>query len=207
MVNENQTLVLGSARGARCVVRDFHRADRIGGRPGHHAPPRPLIIRRNRYSHPAGTGSRRHPPTTSRCSDLATDATGCRNTGTAPSMRLLPSRTKCIGYCRVRRRANIHDRKNTETRPPCRGRLRAKRNFPNRSRRGKSRSPTSPDPALRRMVDRIDKAMKGRRSLESALAELEGKYQMRPSAELARMMEQLKAEIAIRKRRPNRQPG
>ena len=111
MVNENQTLVLGSARGARCVVRDFHRADRIGGRPGHHAPPRPLIIRRNRYSHPAGTGSRRHPPTTSRCSDLATDATGCRNTGTAPSMRLLPSRTKCIGYCRVRRRANIHDRK------------------------------------------------------------------------------------------------
>ena len=57
------------------------------------------------------------------------------------------------------------------------------------------------------MVDRIDKAMKGRRSLESALAELEGKYQMRPSAELARMMEQLKAEIAIRKQRPTRQPG
>jgi len=57
------------------------------------------------------------------------------------------------------------------------------------------------------MVDRIDKAMKGRRSLESALAELEAKYRTRPSAELARMMEQLKAEIAIRKRRPKPQPG
>jgi hypothetical protein len=57
------------------------------------------------------------------------------------------------------------------------------------------------------MVDRIDKAIKGRRSLESALAELEGKYRICPSAELARMMEQLKAEIAIRKRQPNRQPG
>jgi len=57
------------------------------------------------------------------------------------------------------------------------------------------------------MADRIDKAMKGRRSLESALAELEAKYRTRPSAELARMMEQLKAEIAIRKRRPNPQPG
>jgi len=54
------------------------------------------------------------------------------------------------------------------------------------------------------MVDRIDKAMKGRRSLESALAEREGKYRTRPSAELARMMEQLKAEIAFRNRRPNR---
>ena len=111
MVNETELWCWGTARGARCVVRDLHRADRIGGRPGHHAPPRPLIIRRNRYRHPAGTGSRRRPPTTSRCSDLATDATGCRNTGTAPSMRLLPSRTKCIDYCRVRRRANIQDRK------------------------------------------------------------------------------------------------
>jgi phosphotransferase system HPr-like phosphotransfer protein len=55
------------------------------------------------------------------------------------------------------------------------------------------------------MVDRIDKAMKGRRSLESALAELETKYRTRPSAELARMMEQLKAEITIRKRRPKPQ--
>jgi phosphotransferase system HPr-like phosphotransfer protein len=57
------------------------------------------------------------------------------------------------------------------------------------------------------MVDRIDKAMKGRRSLESALAELETKYRTRPSAELARMMEQLKAEITIRKRRPKPQAG
>jgi hypothetical protein len=57
------------------------------------------------------------------------------------------------------------------------------------------------------MVDQIDKAMNGRRSLENALAELEAKYRTRPSAELARMMEQLKAEIAIRKRRPNPQAG
>ena len=44
------------------------------------------------------------------------------------------------------------------------------------------------------MADRIDKAMKGRRSLESALAELEGKYQMRPSAELARMIAAAESE-------------
>jgi hypothetical protein len=38
------------------------------------------------------------------------------------------------------------------------------------------------------------------RSLETALAELQAKYQSHPTAELARMIEQLKAEIAIRKR-------
>ena len=51
------------------------------------------------------------------------------------------------------------------------------------------------------MVDGIEKAIKGRRSLESALAELEAKYQKRPTPELARMKEQLKAEIAIRRQR------
>ena len=38
------------------------------------------------------------------------------------------------------------------------------------------------------------------RSLEEALANLLAKYQWRPSAELARMIEQLQAEIADRKR-------
>jgi hypothetical protein len=207
MVNETELWCWGTARGARCVVRDLHRADRIGGRPGHHAPPRPLIIRRNRYNHPAGTGSRRRSPNRqpvfrfgNRCDGLSQYRNHAFNAAVAEqnkTHRLLPCPTP----------RKYPGPQNTETRPPCRGRLRAKRNFPNRSRREKSRSPTSPDPALRRMVDRIDKAIKGRRSLESALAELEGKYRMRPSAELARMMEQLKAEIAIRKRRPNRQPG
>ena len=47
------------------------------------------------------------------------------------------------------------------------------------------------------MVDGIEKAINRRRSLESALAELEAKYQRQPSPELARMMEQLKAEIDV----------
>jgi len=55
-------------------------------------------------------------------------------------------------------------------------------------------------PTIVRMVGKVEKAMKERRSLESALAELKAKYEKRPSAELARMMEQLRAEIAIRKR-------
>jgi hypothetical protein len=50
------------------------------------------------------------------------------------------------------------------------------------------------------MVDRIEKALRNRRSLENALAELEAKYETQPSAELARMMEQLRVEIATRKR-------
>ena len=51
------------------------------------------------------------------------------------------------------------------------------------------------------MIDGIEKAINRRRSLESALAELEAKYQRQPSPELARMMEQLKAEIATRQQR------
>jgi hypothetical protein len=50
------------------------------------------------------------------------------------------------------------------------------------------------------MVDDIDEVMKARRSLQQALAEMEANYQRRPSATLARMIEQLKAELAIRKR-------
>jgi len=41
------------------------------------------------------------------------------------------------------------------------------------------------------------------RSLEAALADLRAEFQKRPRGELARMIEQLEAEIAIR-RRPSR---
>jgi hypothetical protein len=50
------------------------------------------------------------------------------------------------------------------------------------------------------MVDDIDEVMKQRRSFERALADMEANYQRRPSAALARMIEQLKAELAIRRR-------
>ena len=56
------------------------------------------------------------------------------------------------------------------------------------------------------MVDGIEKAINRRRSLESALAELEAKYQRQPSPELARMMEQLRAEIAARQQRAKTTP-
>jgi hypothetical protein len=51
------------------------------------------------------------------------------------------------------------------------------------------------------MVDDLDEVMKQRRSLEKALAELQDNYQKRPSATLARMIEQLRAELAFRKER------
>ena len=51
------------------------------------------------------------------------------------------------------------------------------------------------------MVDDLDEVMKQRRSLETALAEMEANYRRRPSATLARMIEQLKAELAFRKAR------
>ena len=44
-----------------------------------------------------------------------------------------------------------------------------------------------------------------RRSLEGALADLRVKYEKHPSGELARMIEQLHAEIAIRRRPPKLQ--
>ncbi len=51
------------------------------------------------------------------------------------------------------------------------------------------------------MVEDLDEVMKQRRSLEKALAELQANYRRRPSATLARMIEQLKAELAFRKER------
>ena len=52
------------------------------------------------------------------------------------------------------------------------------------------------------MVDPLEKALKGQRSMEQALADLRGKYEKQPSFELARMIQQLAAEIAIRRHRP-----
>jgi hypothetical protein len=52
-----------------------------------------------------------------------------------------------------------------------------------------------------RMVDDLEQVMKQRRSLEKALAELEARYDKRPSDSLARMIEQLKAELVLRKQR------
>jgi len=52
------------------------------------------------------------------------------------------------------------------------------------------------------MIDDIDEVIRQRRSVEGALAELEAKHRQRPSPTLARMIEQLKAELAIRNRRP-----
>ncbi len=49
------------------------------------------------------------------------------------------------------------------------------------------------------MSDRLNEQQ---RSLERALADLRTQYEMRPTGELARMIEQLKAEIAIRRRPP-----
>ena len=52
------------------------------------------------------------------------------------------------------------------------------------------------------MVDDLDEAMRERRSMEEALADLRATYEKRPSRDLARMIRQLQAEIAIRKRPP-----
>ena len=48
------------------------------------------------------------------------------------------------------------------------------------------------------MSDRLNE----RRSLEEALADLRAQYERRPTGELVRMIEQLEAEIAIRRRPP-----
>ena len=50
-------------------------------------------------------------------------------------------------------------------------------------------------------ISDIDLGFRERRSIEEALAELVAKYASRPSAELARMIEQLQAEITDRKPR------
>jgi hypothetical protein len=53
------------------------------------------------------------------------------------------------------------------------------------------------------MIDDLDERMgERRRSIEEALADLRAKYKINPTAELARMIRQLEAEIAIRKHSP-----
>ena len=53
------------------------------------------------------------------------------------------------------------------------------------------------------MVHDPDEVMgERRRSIEEALADLRAKYKIHPTAELARMIRQLEAEIADRKRPP-----
>ena len=50
----------------------------------------------------------------------------------------------------------------------------------------------------------LDALIKGRRSLQAALADLRAQYALHPTAELARIIQQLEAEIAIRRRRPKK---
>lgn len=52
------------------------------------------------------------------------------------------------------------------------------------------------------MGEYIDASLRERRSLEQAVADLLAKYEKHPSVELVRMIRQLEAEIAERKRRP-----
>jgi hypothetical protein len=51
------------------------------------------------------------------------------------------------------------------------------------------------------MVDDLEQVVKHRRSLERALAELQARHEKRPSENLARMIEQLKAELVVRRQR------
>jgi hypothetical protein len=46
----------------------------------------------------------------------------------------------------------------------------------------------------------LDDMIRSRRSLTGALADLRGSYRQRPTGKLARMIQQLEAEIAIRRR-------
>jgi hypothetical protein len=50
------------------------------------------------------------------------------------------------------------------------------------------------------MIDDLNEAMRERRSIDEALADLRATYEKRPSRDLARMIQQLQAEIVIRKR-------
>jgi hypothetical protein len=49
------------------------------------------------------------------------------------------------------------------------------------------------------MLETIDRGIRERRSIEDACADLRAKYERRPNADLARMIEQLEAEIAERR--------
>ena len=57
------------------------------------------------------------------------------------------------------------------------------------------------------MGDLIGLGMSERRSIEEALADLLAKYERRPSAELARMIRQLQAEIGERALKDPRRLG
>jgi hypothetical protein len=59
----------------------------------------------------------------------------------------------------------------------------------------------------RKMTGFIEKTLNQRRSLEQALADLVAKQQREPRPELARMVEQLRAEIEFRKRRRPDKPS
>ena len=50
------------------------------------------------------------------------------------------------------------------------------------------------------MPEFIDQALKERRSLEKALADLLSQYQRNPTPDLARKIELIRAEIELRKR-------
>ena len=49
------------------------------------------------------------------------------------------------------------------------------------------------------MLETIDRGIRERRSIEDACADLRAKYERRPNADLARMIEQLEAEFAERR--------
>jgi hypothetical protein len=49
------------------------------------------------------------------------------------------------------------------------------------------------------MADFLDEALKERRTLEKALADLLAEFQRKPSPQLARTIELLRAEIELRK--------
>ena len=52
------------------------------------------------------------------------------------------------------------------------------------------------------MVETLDRGIRERQSIEEAHADLVASHKKRPSPALARMIEQLEAEITARKRRP-----
>jgi hypothetical protein len=52
------------------------------------------------------------------------------------------------------------------------------------------------------MTNSLDGVINQRRSLRGALLDMRANYQQRPTAKLARMIQQLEAEIAIRRRPP-----
>jgi hypothetical protein len=56
-----------------------------------------------------------------------------------------------------------------------------------------------PDRASLSIIGPIEQALKGRRSIETALVDLRATHDRRPSSSLERMIQRLQSEIAIRK--------